>query len=233
MKFKKSIVGVAVLMSASFSQSALACDQDGYIGSICAFGGNFSIRSFAKAEGQLLSISSNTALFSLYGTSFGGDGRTTFGLPDLRGKELLGSDSQGPGLNRIRLGESGGSDTVTLNLSQLAFHNHAGSTSTVTSITDYSESSAILKALSGSANSTAATGSVLANAPRRKEMYANAAPNVDMSVEAIQLDVQLSTTHTAVTSLQNTGLNQTISTKSPYLGVTWLILLNGIYPSRS
>jgi microcystin-dependent protein len=93
------------------------------------FGGNFAPRGWAFCDGQLLPISSNTALFSILGTTYGGDGETTFGLPDLRGRVPV-HPGTGPGLPAVRLGERGGADANTLTVNQLPSHSHsiAGST---------------------------------------------------------------------------------------------------------
>lgn len=95
-----------------------------FIGEILMFGGNFAPRSWALCEGQLLAISQNSALFSILGTIYGGDGRTTFGLPDLRGRAPIHFGS-GPGLPSYREGQQGGAETVTLNINQIPTHNHA------------------------------------------------------------------------------------------------------------
>ena len=91
------------------------------------FGGNFAPRGWAFCNGQLLDISSHTALFSILGTTYGGDGRITFGLPDLRGRVPVnsGGNSIGPGLSPYRLGQKGGLETNTLVTSQLPAHHHA------------------------------------------------------------------------------------------------------------
>ena len=94
-----------------------------FIAEIIMFGGNFAPRGWAFCDGQLLSISSNTALFSILGTTFGGDGRTTFALPDMRGRVSV-HPGTGPGLSNRRLGERGGTETVGLNASQIPSHNH-------------------------------------------------------------------------------------------------------------
>lgn len=83
-----------------------------FLGTIAAFGFNFPPRGWAQCNGQLLPISSNEALFSLLGTIYGGDGRTTFGLPDLRGRMPI-HQGQGPGLSNRRIGEKGGAETTT------------------------------------------------------------------------------------------------------------------------
>jgi microcystin-dependent protein len=98
-------------------------DSTPYIASIAMFAGNFAPRGFAFCAGQLLSISQNTALFSILGTTFGGDGRVTFALPDLRGRAPVGQ-GQGPGLPAVILGEVAGQPNVTLISSQLPVHNH-------------------------------------------------------------------------------------------------------------
>jgi microcystin-dependent protein len=97
--------------------------MEGMIGEIRLFGGNFAPRSWALCDGQLLSISSNTALFSILGTTYGGDGRSTFALPDLRGRAPIHA-GHGPGLSDRRLGAKGGQENVTLTVNQLPNHNH-------------------------------------------------------------------------------------------------------------
>jgi microcystin-dependent protein len=94
-----------------------------FVGEIRMFAGNFAPRGWALCDGQLLAVSQNDALFSLLGTIYGGDGRTTFGLPDLRGRIPV-HEGSGPGLTPRSLGQRGGSETVTLSESQLASHGH-------------------------------------------------------------------------------------------------------------
>lgn len=94
-----------------------------FVGEIRMFAGNFAPRGWAFCDGQLLAVSQNDALFSLLGTIYGGDGRTTFGLPDLRGRIPL-HQGQGPGLSARRLGSKGGAENVTLTTNQLASHTH-------------------------------------------------------------------------------------------------------------
>lgn len=94
-----------------------------FVGEIRMFAGNFAPRGWAFCDGQLLAVSQNDALFSLLGTIYGGDGRTTFGLPDLRGRIPLHAGS-GPGLSPRRLGAKSGSETETLTVNQLPSHTH-------------------------------------------------------------------------------------------------------------
>src|SRR4051794_30340022 len=95
-----------------------------FIGQISLFGGNFAPRGWAFCNGQLLAVSQNTALFSILGTTYGGNGQTTFALPDLRGRVPV-HFGQGPGLSPYQLGEVGGTETTTLNVNQLPPHTHA------------------------------------------------------------------------------------------------------------
>jgi microcystin-dependent protein len=94
-----------------------------FVGEIRMFAGNFAPRSWAFCDGQLLAVSQNDALFSLLGTVYGGDGRTTFGLPDLRGR-IPTHAGAGPGLPPGRLGAKGGAENVTLTVNQLPSHGH-------------------------------------------------------------------------------------------------------------
>lgn len=114
---------------------AWADAEDPYIGALMPMAGKTPggtcPRGWLPAEGQLLRIQSNTALFSLLGVSYGGDGQTTFGLPDLRGRTAVGV-GQGPGLSRLDWGEQGGNDRTTLLLPNLPAHNLAATTATAT-----------------------------------------------------------------------------------------------------
>jgi microcystin-dependent protein len=94
-----------------------------FLGQIILVPYNFAPRGYAFCTGQLLSISQNTALFSLLGTTFGGNGQTTFALPDLRGRVPNGA-GQGPGLSNYDLGQVGGTETDTLTVNQMPAHNH-------------------------------------------------------------------------------------------------------------
>ena len=98
--------------------------MEGTIGEIRLFAGNFAPRAWAFCWGQLLSIAQNTALFSILGTTYGGNGQTTFALPDLRGRVPV-SQGQGPGLSPYSLGEQGGVETVTLLQQQIPAHTHS------------------------------------------------------------------------------------------------------------
>ncbi|WP_231295765.1 tail fiber protein [Colwellia sp. PAMC 21821] len=215
----------------SIPMKASACSSQPFLGGMCAFGGNFAIRSWAKAEGQLLAISSNTALFSLLGTTYGGDGRTTFGLPDLRGRSPIGQ-GRGPGLNDYRLGQRGGAETHTLNVLQMPVHNHTATTTTA-NVVDTSATTIALRALSARSSTNIPTDAVLANSPNRENIYNSGAPNVDMSADSIAFNLSVDVNSTSGTVVNNNGSSQAFSIRGPYLSLTWLIALQGIFPSRS
>ena len=98
--------------------------MDPFIAEVTLFAGNFAPRNWAFCDGQLLSIASNSALFSLLGTTFGGDGIVTFALPDLRGRVAIHA-GEGPGLTRRDLGSKGGAERVTLTASEIPSHGHS------------------------------------------------------------------------------------------------------------
>ena len=98
--------------------------MDPFVAEIRIFGFNFAPKGWAKCDGQILPLSQNTALFSLLGTTYGGDGKSNFALPDLQGSVPM-APGQGPGLSLHDLGETGGSETVSLLESEIPSHNHA------------------------------------------------------------------------------------------------------------
>jgi len=97
--------------------------QDGFLGEIRMFAGNFAPRGWAFCEGQILPINNNQALFSILGTTYGGDGRTTFALPDLRGRMAV-HEGQGAGLSPVQLGQRFGVQSNTLSANQIPQHTH-------------------------------------------------------------------------------------------------------------
>jgi microcystin-dependent protein len=106
-----------------FGAGTMAYAQECFIGEVRWFGGNFAPRGWTVLEGQLLPVNQNPALFSILGTQYGGDGRTTFGLPDLRGRSLVGK-GQGPGLSNRRIGEKGGEERHRLTVQEMPAHTH-------------------------------------------------------------------------------------------------------------
>ncbi len=133
------------------------------IGQIILFGGNFAPRGWAFCDGQLLPISSNSALFSILGTTYGGDGRTTFGLPDLRGRVPMHAGS-GPGLTPRAIGQKFGVEDVTLTAAQMPNHTHT------------------LKANPLPANTSTGDGNVLAGS---QSYQTGASPLADMNAASV------------------------------------------------
>lgn len=123
---KRTLLGIALCGSALFtSVSATACDGDSdYIGSICMTAANYCPSGHVEAAGQLLPISSNTALYSLLSTRYGGDGQTTFGVPDLRGRTPVGTGVSQSGLTPVNLASKRGAQSVTLSTAQMPPHTH-------------------------------------------------------------------------------------------------------------
>jgi microcystin-dependent protein len=139
-----------------------------FIAEIRMFAGNFAPRGWAFCQGQLLSIAQNTALFSIIGTTYGGNGQTTFALPDLRGRVPVGV-GQGPGLPNVLQGEQGGARTHTLSSAEIPAHTHPAQAQGV--------------AAAGTSSSPA--GGSWASSSNRDATYSNAAPNAPMAANNI------------------------------------------------
>lgn len=201
-----------------------------FIGEIKIFGGNFAPRDYAFCQGQLLSIAQNTALFSLLGTTYGGNGQTTFALPDLRGRSPVGF-GQGPGLHDIILGEAAGSENVTLTTAQLPMHNvQVPGQSVPVSISG----AVAVPASSSTATSASPVNSVPAaptNAGRPFSIYGSAQSGSDTLAP---FDVTLNgSVDIPATQSSPVGGSQPVALRPPYLGVNFIIALQGIFPSRN
>lgn len=182
--------------------------MDPFLAEIVMFGGNFAPRGWAKCEGQLLPISQYSALFSLLGTMYGGDGRTTFGLPDLRGRTPIGVGN-GPGLSNYRQGPGGGHEQVYLNLTNLPSHTHTATGTIMGSFTPPS----------GGANSGTPAGNNFSSSA--SNIYSSNAANVDMAAGGVSV------------TIGNTGGNIPFSVVQPWCAVQFIIALQGVFPSRS
>ena len=164
------IAATAFAGSLSFNTISHA-GSNPFIAETMVFGGNFCPRGWARMDGQLLSISSNTALFSLLGTTYGGDGRTTFGLPDVRGRSIIG-DGSGAGLSTFRIGQRGGQETTTLTEPNMPSHTHRVAVATNR----------------GRANSTDPAGNVFGTADSDTYVSGGNARGNFMSEDTIQLN---------------------------------------------
>ncbi len=164
-KIKVLMFLMAVVLVSGTLWTAPVRASEPFVGQLMIFAGNFAPRGWAYCDGQILAISQNEALFSLLGTIYGGDGRTTFGLPDLRGRIPVHA-GQGPGLSNRTLGAKGGAETATVAPSQLPSHSHA------------------LRAYSGQGDTDMPGNNVLAFDSREKQ-YRAEAPDVNMQASAL------------------------------------------------
>lgn len=203
------------LLSASVPVSAASLEP--MLGSIDFVGFNFAPRGWASCDGQLLPISSNSALFSLLGTTYGGDGRTTFALPDLRGRVPM-HKGQGPGLSNYAIGQRGGQEAHTLSVTEIPAHTHAATTTVDPSGLKMRGNDGAAATPEPGANALASTG--------RNNTYAAVAPNVDMAPGSV------GGTASAATVIGSAGGGQAFPSMPPYLVLNCIIALQGVYPSR-
>ena len=185
--------------------------SDPFIGQVILFACNFAPVGFAFCQGQLLPISQNIALFSLLGTTYGGNGQTNFALPDLQGRAPL-HFGQGAGLSDYVLGEHGGIDTIALAQSEMPQHSHA-LTSTMTAT-----------CRNAGANVTTPVGTLPGIAAGGATIYAAAAPDANMQSGAIALGGSL--------TAANTGGGAAHNNLQPYVAMNYCIALLGVFPPR-
>lgn len=175
-----------------------------FIGEIRLFGGNFAPRNFAFCQGQLLPIASHSALFSILGVTYGGDGRTTFGLPNLQDRAAMGTGTgSGPGLTPRRLGDRTGTTTATLTEEQLARHTHQ---------------------MQGSSTITTEDG---------ETNPAGNVPGTDEEEEAQIFHAPTAVTPFASDAVSPSGGGQPHDNVQPHIAMNYIIALEGLYPSRS
>lgn len=177
-----------------------------FIGEIRMVGFNYPPKGWAFCYGQLLEISQHKDLYELIGTVYGGDGHTTFALPDLRGRVAIAAGS-GPGLSNRNLGQKGGAQTVVLNVTEMPSHNH-GATALVRGSTSKGTASSPENAV------WAVDGSVGATP------YMQSTPNVNMQDNSVEV------------SVTDTGGDQSHNIMQPFLVVNFIIALEGLFPPR-
>jgi microcystin-dependent protein len=181
-----------------------------YLGQIESFPYGFAPKNWAFCAGQLLSIQQNTALFSLLGTTYGGNGIQTFALPDLRGRVAMGQGN-GPGLTPRSIGESFGEVNHTIIYTEMPMHTHTLNTASNSSTANNTDTPSTTVVL-GNATGTMGNSGTLTVTP-----YAATNPNVTMAPTAIGVS----------------GGSQPHNNMMPYLGMQFCIALSGIFPSRS
>jgi microcystin-dependent protein len=180
--------------------------MEGTLAEVRMFAGNFAPRGWQLCNGQLLSIAQWTAVFALVGTTYGGNGQTTFGMPDFRGRIAVGTGN-GAGVTSVQLGEMSGFNTTTLLSINLPAHNH-----------QVTGNIAMQSATDGSLGSDATgryigAGNFFATPPSPGDV-ANMAPI------AVNIPTSIA------------GSNQPLSVMQPYLGINFIICVEGIFPSR-
>ena len=194
--------------------------MEGTLGEIRLFAPNFAPENWAYCEGQQLQISQNQSLFSILGTTYGGDGRVTFGLPDLRGRAPVSSGT-GPGLTTRKLGSKNGSETVTVEPSQAPPHGHNVQL-TLKSIS--SQEFLIAK----TSNKNTPVKNYFADGGLGKSFFGKD-KNTGKSMDA----EMLSTRADCEVVLESSGGGQPHNNMQPYLVLSYIICLKGVYPSRS
>jgi microcystin-dependent protein len=185
--------------------------MEGYIGQIMLFAGNFAPRNWAYCQGQIIQIAQNTALFSILGTTYGGNGQTTFALPDLRSRVPVGT-GDGPGLSSWVMGQQEGVEQVSLTISEMPLHNHnvLVSNNAATSATGANNDN-------GTCYLAAANGTYGGD-PVNVNIYNNDTAPVDILGSK---------------SIVPAGGNLPHLNIQPSLGLNYIICLYGIFPSRN
>ncbi|WP_300395625.1 tail fiber protein [Henriciella sp.] len=200
---KYALAAMAAAGLATAQAPTAAAGPDPYIGEVAIYPYTFCPRSWVPANGQLLAINQYQALFSLYGTTFGGDGRTTFALPDLRGRVVVGV-GQGQGLTDHRQGARFGAEQTTLSVANLPAHAHGASVMASTAAPD---------ARSPAGNAPADFTSTDVDA------YTAGAPDAPMVEGTV--------------SVEETGGGQPFAAHQPSLALQYCVATQGIYPSRN
>lgn len=178
--------------------------MEGTIATIMMFGGNFAPKNWAFCAGQLLPIAQNTALFSLIGTYYGGNGTTNFALPNLQGRVAIGAGN-GPGLSSYSIGEAGGSESHTLVSTEMAAHTHAAGAVHI----PVSNNNGTLEEANGNILATPGT-----------EIYATPSTTPVVNHAGLSATVGF------------TGSGAPFSIMQPYLSVNFVICMYGVFPSR-
>lgn len=189
--------------------------MEGTIAQVMMFAGTFAPRSWSFCQGQLLAISTNQALFSVIGTTYGGNGQTTFALPDLRGRAPIGHGT-GPGLTNRTIGETGGSETVTLGVAEMPSHSHTAQSS-----------GGSLTVQSAAANQSSPGPNSYIGVPR-----STGGVNTQVYTDSSDSPVQINGGGAGDVTVGDTGGNTPHTNMQPFLAIPYVICLTGQYPAR-
>lgn len=237
--------------------------MEAFIGTILAVGFDYPPRGWVFCNGQLMNISNNSALFALFGTRYGGDGRVTFGIPDCRGRTIVGSQAQGPGLQNVAQGQMAGTNNVnpiatgstnfTLGVNNLPSHTHTATPALSVTMSGLSATTAISVGTATSGGSAIASPNcTLTSTPQSPPVSNSAAiylPSTATQTSPVTLGgvtttVSGSGTVSGTITNSNTGLGQAvtapvaivvnpISIMQPYIGLNYICATEGIFPSRN
>jgi microcystin-dependent protein len=195
---------------------------DPFIGEIRMFAGNYAPQYWAFCDGQIISIASNQALYSIIGTTYGGDGIATFGLPDLRGRVPVHVGT-GPGLSSKTLGERGGSEYTILTNDQLPSHNH------LVNLSATGEVNVKMSASSAKGNTTTPGPTTVPAQVLSGLLPINA---YSTSPDTTLLPINTTTTVNVSGNTAMTGAGRTVSIEQPFLAINFIIALQGAYPPK-
>ncbi|MFB2760006.1 phage tail protein [Shewanella xiamenensis] len=200
------------------------------------FAGTFAPRGWALCNGQLLAISTNSALFSILGTTYGGNGTTTFGLPNLQSRTPVGTGT-GTGLSNVVLGQVAGVENVNLTTNQLPIHaptaTFIGNASSVTATVDVATTTAtamVPPAAGATTYLSATTAKAGPTSVAFNGLFTSTAPD---STKSSLGGVHGSVTPAGTVTVNPVGGGQPVGIRNPYLGMNFIIALEGIYPSRN
>lgn len=199
----KKIYFISIILFALINN---AIAQYGYLGEIRLMSTTYAPKGWMKCEGQLLQINQNQALFSILGTTYGGNGQTTFALPDFRGRVMVGAG------NYMTVGQKGGSETSTITADNIPAHSHFEPVKI--------SSSAATQNVPGTSSTFAAPVLIVNNIPRTALAYTTAQPNIALvgTPTTTSGGVQ---SPTAITNVQ------------PFIALTYMIAVQGIFPSQN
>ncbi|MCH2032238.1 MAG: tail fiber protein [Tenacibaculum sp.] len=230
MKSIKKLIGL-LFVCLFLSNTSVSAQQEGFLGEVKMFAGNFVPRGWALCQGQLMSISSNTALFSIIGTIYGGDGRTTFALPDLRGRVARGTGN-GPGLQPAIIGQKGGTEFKVLSLLEMPIHNHgAVFTPSANGPTNISISIPAVDDTGNTAEpgNTASFAKIETSSGEELNVYSTANP--DTTLRPFNATAQITASGTI--SVGQAGGSQAFDNRQPYTTINYIICIQGLFPSRN
>ncbi|TMP29538.1 phage tail protein [Pseudoalteromonas rubra] len=202
---------------------------EAFTGELMPFVGNFVVREYLACDGQLVSIGQYTSLYSIMSTFYGGDGRVSFAMPDLRGRSLIGHGKAPDLMYDYQIGMFGGIEEKTLTEYHLPTHNHTASAQ-VPPITSATESSMLVA--NNNANTPAPNISAFLGKPQDQNFFVSnpfesAQP---VGIKGINVDVQSSASTNV--GLNNTGRSESIDIRNPVQAVNWLICADNLYPQR-